>query len=78
MDKFLCDGRVSPVYWLNPVPAFCECCGSVLTGVFVDCKTFLGPWASLCVECAGDLAVASEPPLCRVYQFCSEGWVSVF
>jgi hypothetical protein len=70
------EGRV--VWWVGVVPERCERCGAKITAVFVDCKTTMGGWGSLCVWCAGELAVSSSPALCRVFQRCDEGWVSLF
>jgi len=69
-------GRV--VWWSGRSPTRCDHCNEELGTVFVDCKTTSGMWGFLCVECAGDLAVASGPPLCRVFQLSPEGWVSIF
>jgi len=69
-------GRV--VWWSGDVPRCCDSCGRGLSAVFVDCKTVRGCWGALCVECAGDQAVASGPPLTRVFQRTEEGWVSIF
>lgn len=64
--------------WSGEAPVMCECCGAAITAVFVDCKTIHGVWGSFCVGCAGELAVSAAPPLCRVFQASSSGWVSFF
>lgn len=66
------------VCWEGELPAECDCCSRSLSAIFVDCKTIYGCWAALCVSCAGELAVASCPPLCRVFQLSQLGWVSFF
>lgn len=66
------------LFWSGSPPAGCDACGVELPAVFVDCKTVMGWWGCLCVRCAGDLAATAGPPLCRVYQASSSGWVSFF
>jgi hypothetical protein len=66
------------LWWGGEVPSRCDRCGVGLSSVFVDCKTFQGPWGCFCVECGGEVAVAVVPSLCRVYQRVDGGWVSLF
>ena len=33
------------VQWLSPVPGFCETCEGPIDRVFIDGKTWQGPWA---------------------------------
>lgn len=69
-------GRI--VWWGGVVPRECDVCGAAITAVFVDCKTTLGGWGSVCVECVGEVAASSSPALCRVFQKFGKGWVSIF
>lgn len=41
--------------WMGTVPAHCDICGRTLvnSGIFVDGKTKMGPWAMMCAGCHG-------------------------
>jgi hypothetical protein len=78
MVRSITMGGAAMVWWDRAVPRECDVCGARLSAVFVDCKVLNGMWCTLCVDCAGELAVASSPPLCRVYQLSPLGWVSLF
>ena len=69
-------GRI--VWWGGVVPSQCDRCSARLSTVFVDCKSTVGAWGCFCVGCAGEVAVSAEPPLCRVFQRCDGGFVSIF
>jgi|HubBroStandDraft_1064217.scaffolds.fasta_scaffold312431_2 hypothetical protein len=64
--------------WSGSPPVRCANCGAAIGDVFVDCKTVHGPWASVCVTCAGEVAASSSPALCRVFQLSAAGWVHFF
>lgn len=70
------DGRVVRL-WSGPAPVVCDFCGVELGFDFVECKTRRGPWASLCIACAGDESVSAGPPFCRVFSLTADGWVSL-
>jgi hypothetical protein len=37
--------------WFGNKPEKCQLCGEEIVGLFVDCKTYMGPWALMCVHC---------------------------
>lgn len=39
------------VSWIGPAPAACDLCHTGLKDEFVDGKTKMGPWASMCTRC---------------------------
>lgn len=38
-------------HWRGDVPTACDVCGDSILEIFVDCKTKMGPWGCLCVDC---------------------------
>ncbi len=47
---------MTTVYWLSPVPGFCETCNSPIRDKFYDAPTRNaqgrpGPWACMCPSC---------------------------
>lgn len=78
MREFVGAGLERAVWWAGEVPVRCERCGELITALFVDCKTVDGVWGCFCLGCAGEVAVAAGPPLCRAFQQSAFGWVSLF
>ena len=37
--------------WYGVLPKKCEICGKPLRGYFVDGRTKMGPWATMCTNC---------------------------
>lgn len=37
--------------WIGPVPQVCDLCGGAIKGAFIDGKTQMGPWATMCPDC---------------------------
>ena len=37
--------------WMGTPPTRCDICGLSFIGVFIDCKTAMGPWGLLCSKC---------------------------
>ena len=42
---------MTTVYWLSPVPGFCETCEGPIHNKFYDARTKYGPWACMCPSC---------------------------
>jgi hypothetical protein len=39
------------IRWVGGDPSICEICKRSVEGTFVDGKTTMGPWATMCVPC---------------------------
>jgi len=39
------------IFWSSEVPSNCDTCGTKITDVFYDAKTYGGPCATMCPSC---------------------------
>lgn len=46
-----------PAKWVSKPPVACDTCRKPLSKFFVDGKTRMGPWATMCVPCHQVLGV---------------------
>lgn len=45
------EGNMEAKHWLGKVPTECDLCHEAISGVFIDGKTQMGPWACMCAAC---------------------------
>lgn len=77
MDRVSLFNARGAQYWSGDPPVECDWCSARIQDEFVDCLTVHGLWASLCVGCAGELAVDADGALCRVYSRIGDRWVNL-
>ena len=66
-----------PVEWIGTVPT-CNFCQKSLVSVFVDGKTNLGPWATMCLDCHRVNGLGLGTGLGQKYQRNADGkWYKV-
>ena len=59
-------------FWDGPPPRRCDLCGEPIVAAFVDGKTRMGPWATMCLDCHDLNGVGFGPGLGQIYTLVKE------
>jgi len=66
-----------PKMWLSRPPDKCEIEGEVITDVFIDGATIMGPWACMCPSCHNRFGKGLGLGLGQRYEKQGDQWVKV-
>jgi hypothetical protein len=65
-------------YWQGAAPLTCDLCHEPVTTSFSDAKTFMGPWACMCSDCASRQHIVHGIGRGQRYERQSDGrWLKV-
>lgn len=66
-----------PKFWSGDPPDKCEFGGEPITDVFIDGKTIMGPWASMCPKCHLTYGTGLGMGKGQMYQKQGDVWVKI-